>query len=275
MSNLSNLDLLKVASVVITDDAPMYKRPISSTIGRAASPLTALVLGSKYPLKAGPTKEDLEYLEDYYTNDPDEDIPLAIHPNRVRPLMNLGRVWKRKDLSAAGKLLGTVNSPIIDLAGAMGRRDHYNPWAHSTSLFTKDPAINLHELGHATDFDAKRKYRSLYALGRTVPFAGIPVTLYQEAKASKIAVNNAIEKYIQDLPEEEREATIRRMNRVLSGGFGSYYGTILGSLFGAPFLGLAGALAGQRLGSGQQPFGKIEDKKDDKKDDSKGSDSDD
>jgi len=62
--------------------------------------------------------------------------------------------------------------------------DFYNPYTNSANIFSDHPAIALHELGHALDFE-RRRHRGLYSLLQVIPF----VALYQEFIASRYAVS--------------------------------------------------------------------------------------
>ena len=144
----------------------------------------------------------------------------------------------RKGLSPIGKLLGTLAWPGAEMLKALGRLDSYDPFAHSIALFHRDPAILTHELGHAQDF-AARRWRTLYIIARAFP----PVLFYQEWKASTFGIEN--------LRQRGLDAHIKRANRVLGGGFGSYTGSVFDTMAILP-----GALVGQAIGAIFNPFGR-------------------
>ncbi len=229
--------LLKQA-VEIDEDVPMYKRPVSSTVGRVTSPLTALMLGNLAPVKPGPKQEDLEYMKKYYDKGLDkEDIPLAVYPNRTRPLKNLKRIWQRKKTSIPTKLLGSIASPLGDAAASLQRGDHYNPFAHSIANYTNTPGVQLHELGHAKDFESG-KYPGFYTLARSL----FPVALYQEYIASHKGMKD-MNKHMKSFPKDRQQKELKKARRTMGGGFGSYVGGFI-----RPDMAIPGALAGQAIG---------------------------
>lgn len=61
--------------------------------------------------------------------------------------------------------------------------DYYNPITNTVNIYSNNPAIILHELGHALDFN-QRIYPGLYMLLRYIPI----VSLYQEFRASQFAI---------------------------------------------------------------------------------------
>jgi hypothetical protein len=67
--------------------------------------------------------------------------------------------------------------------------DNYNPYTHTINIYSDDPAILLHEAGHAKDF-ARRKYKGSYAALRILPL----VPLYHEAVATGDAIGYTIDK---------------------------------------------------------------------------------
>lgn len=238
---LGKLARAKIA-LEITDAAGLLNNPISGTIGRLDSPRIAMILGTTAPFKPGASSDD-EALSDVIDSLKDmpelSDVHLSL--GGTTPIDNLSRVWDNKNLSLPGKLFGTLVSPMIDYKTALSRADHYNPYANTVTLFNSDPATLRHELGHAIDFKRKES-PILYTLARTVP----GVTLYQEAKASGYASDDAAKVVQNALDSEDTDGLamaledVRRTNRVLGGGFGSYVGSALG--------GVAGSIAGAKYG---------------------------
>jgi len=236
-----SLPLPSQKGIMIMDCQPMWIRPISATLGRLSAPLTALMLGTTAPFKPGPNSSDEEVLqvtEGFTKGNTDDQLELQLGSSM--PLRNIKRIWMRKGLGNFGKLTGTLIWPISEMNKALSRLDCYDPFAHSVALYHKDLAILVHELGHAEDY-AKRQSRTLYIYARAFP----PVLLYQEWTASKLAIDNLIERGM--------GWAVKRTNRVLGGGFGSYIGLIfkgVGALFSA--------LIGQLVGSLFNPFGRTD-----------------
>lgn len=226
--------------LLVKDMLPMWKRPISATVGRLNAPFTSLILGTTAPFKSGPQSvhEDIRQVIEYFDkgNTPDR---LELQFGSSMPVRNIERLWKRNGLSIYGKLLGTLCWPFSEIMRAIGRLDCYDPFAHTVVLYHRDPAILTHELGHAQDF-AHRKWRTLYILGRVL----LPVLLYQEWKATSFGIMN--------LRERDLIYEAQRANRVLCGGFGSY----LGSMFKVIGI-ILGALIGQAVGAVFKPFKKL------------------
>jgi len=75
-------------------------------------------------------------------------------------------------------------------AGLIGG-DEYNPYTNTINLYSDDPAIALHEAGHAKDFSSKsRGFRGWYAVMGILPL----VPLWHEAQATGGAIGYTIEK---------------------------------------------------------------------------------
>jgi len=226
-------------SVEVAEDRPLYKRPVSGTVGRSLAPLYAATLGSSAFFRKGSDKEFIlnnlnKFVEAEKNMKKSRGTPeLYIQPGSVHPLEELKRIWRRKDIKAPTKALGTLTHPISSVQRSLMRADSYNPYSHSVSSFHKDPAILAHELGHAEDFGG-RKYKGPYSILRSL----VPVMLLQEALASSKA-GKQFEK--SDRSETEK----KRLNRVLSGGFGSYAAPVISGGNIAPLL---GGLAGQAAG---------------------------
>jgi hypothetical protein len=113
--------------------------------------------------------------------------------------------------------------------------DHYNPYTNTIHLFSDDPAIALHEAGHAVDF-AKQAQPGYYAVGRIIP----PVTLHQEQVASDIA--------IQHLKDQGDRSGELHAYQTLYPAFGTYGGEETGLPYGS----YLGAGAGHILGLWQR-----------------------
>lgn len=224
---------------------PWYLRPLSHTVGRATTPLSAAIMGSTDFMRLGSLDpEKVQKIVDKHKKRLDhDDFELKVNLGASRPIDNLRRIWKNPHTSIPTKLWGTMSHPASELMSAMFRSDHYNPFAHSVTSYAPSEAVLRHELGHAEDFKS-RDYPGLYMAGYSkIPF----FNLYPEALASQYALDRAKE---EDLSEEE----IRRMNRILGAGYGTYVTSNLvpgGGLIGAA----AGGIGGQVVGHFGQPFG--------------------
>lgn len=89
--------------------------------------------------------------------------------------------------------------------------DNYNPFTNTIHIYSDEPAIAMHEGGHAKDL-TERRYKGLYSAVRLIPL----VPLYQEAVATSDAVS-----YLRDEGEAERE---RKAYPLLWGAWGTYLG---------------------------------------------------
>ena len=249
----NNLEKLALS---IRDESPLYMRPVSGIAGRVlGSPMTALTLGITSPFKPGPESDEDHIKETIKLLAKDKNLDnTEVYLNDVHPLDNLVKVWKNKRTGIGTKLLGTVQSPLIDMQTALMRADHYNPFSDTATVFTNEPGILAHELGHAQDFNS-REYPGLYALSRGVPIVNWFTTPYQEYIASEKAMKTLNKN--KAISDEE----LNRAGSILSAGFGSYAGNIAGELVGAPgALALPGAWVGRLTGKADT-FGKLDSRK--------------
>lgn len=229
----------KYSAPEILDKKKIYARPVSATLGRLPAALLAAYVGTTAPFKKGPSassKKTADILKDEAYKDMDD---VAVSLGSGRPFTALKRTWTNKKTSPTTKLWGTAWWPIIQAQAALTRSDHYDPYANMVVNYHEDPAILRHEMGHAEDFNA-RKYPGLYSLGRLVP----GVDLYQENKASKIALKRELDKAFKESPKKgeissEQAKHIRSLNRKLAGALGTYVGRYMAPIGGSslvPFL---------------------------------------
>ncbi len=118
------------------------------------------------------------------------------------------------------------------LTGRLLGGDHYNPFTNTVHLYSDDPAVALHELGHAKDFE-RNTSKGLYAVGRILP----PVALSQEHAATDHAVD-----YLKQNKDEAGE--LKAYNTLYPA-----YGTYLGSYSGVPYGNVVGAGVGHVAGA--------------------------
>ena len=241
---------------VVLEKEPMWKRPVSSTIGRWASPIMAASIGHYAPFLPSPTKEELEgYLEGYRDSPAYKDFPLEVYPGGTHPLHNLSRTWKNPHIGLVGKLMGTLTGPTSDLFMAASRGDFYNPFAHSATVYTNLPELVAHEAGHAQYF-GKSDIPSLemFAATPAVGVLSLPLNMRQELAASANGIKLIRKMRMKKALRQEIET---RANRILSGAAGTYVG---GGLLGGTIVGqVPAALIGQAVGAATQPFSRYVD----------------
>jgi hypothetical protein len=127
------------------------------------------------------------------------------------------------------------------LPGRFFGGDNYNPYTNTLNIYSDDPAILLHEGGHAKDF-AGREWKGVYGALRLLP----GFDLYQEGRATSDAIGYLIDGEQRD---EQRSAY-----RVLYPAFGTYVAgeytrwVPLGYLENLAFA-LAGAIPGHIAGA--------------------------
>jgi hypothetical protein len=228
--NHKEINQLTKIAVEVYDRRPLFQRPVSGSVGRLASLYQALRLGSIAPVKAGPTADDLRQLADLYEVESEDDfldaqeqatgkrdLEMALYAGGVRPIENLKRIWKRPTkrkkgdpgLSILGKLIGTATSPISDAITALVRHDTYNPYANSATQHTNSDFMTAKLLGNARDFQGRSAVLGGFARGLR------PLVSMQEYGASKHGID-LLRQHVQDLPEEEQRALLKRYGKNLS-----------------------------------------------------------
>lgn len=217
-------ELEKLAIEVVDRDLPVYKRPISGILGRAASPTAALSMLSSDPLKPGPTKKDKNLAEivKAYSKDP-ELKNLKIYLNHQSAIDRAKDIMANKRTNGVRKLISLALSPLTSFKTSVSRSDHYDPAAHSVTLYTNSPAILAHELGHAKDYG--RGNLEFKLLTRNLADQYLPLTpgtLYSEAKASATAHEK--------LKKTKSFKHDVRSRGLLGGAFGTYVGGAVGAL---------------------------------------------
>lgn len=194
--------------------------PLSRTASYILNiPSKVLLLSTK--VGALPREETQHYIQQYLQKSNLENTTVRVgHTRILRDLYRLVSDKKLKDISLAGRLLlGIPYTLIGGLISKLTRSDMYNPFTKTANIYSDVPAIALHELGHAQDYQNKG-YPTLYSLARYLT----PAMLYQEYKASAIADKA--------LPEEKKWQT----GRYLVPAFGTYIYEPLQTLAKIPFI---------------------------------------
>ena len=108
--------------------------------------------------------------------------------NRYAPGNQWLRLFRNRTVGAGWRYtLGVLSVALYSaLPGRFFGGDAYSAYTNTIFLYSDDPAIALHEGGHAKDF-ARRKYKGLNAAIYALPFAA----LYYEAEATREALGYA------------------------------------------------------------------------------------
>jgi hypothetical protein len=252
--------------------------PLSNTIGRVLNIPQAIMLGTTKGITDTTSPSSIAPLIRAYQEDVEKDLPALteesknkkgrfwswllgndprgmgeLHVSAGSPevLKNLGRVWTNPGNSIISRLLGTASVPLSGVLSSLFRADHYNPFSHSVTSFTNEPAVQAHELGHAKHF-SQIKSPLLGMGGIQNSSFGALAAENQATKYGFDFLNKVMEKYNanpKELSPEEKAwyelANTSRANRILGGGMGSY------------IISLPGALVGQLVGALAKPWGEI------------------
>ena len=178
--------------------------------------------------------------------------------------------------------LYALTTPVTDFVTNIARSDHYNPLNNTVTLYSDNPAIMSHELGHAIDInswglggardkekESKQKVlrraftklmrhiknlpRDAYSVGKGIfsnpaseyfnPVLGKGLTLWQEAMANTRSFLN-IRKALKKNPEALKNLYILR-NKALPAAYSTY---LLGSMDLDPSVAVKGFLRAKLLG---------------------------
>ena len=166
---------------------------------------------------------------------------VTVRLNQWTPVGDLKGLIRNKRVEWYFRLFpGLPVTLFSSLTGRFLGGDNYNPYTNTIHLFSDDPAIALHEAGHAKDF-AENPSPGLYAIGRFLP----PVELHQEQIASETALQ-----YLKDQGDRKEEL---HAYSTLYQAFGTY----AGSEVGLPYGNWIGAGVGHVLGVRQRYESKL------------------
>jgi len=162
------------------------------------------------------SQETIEAMREYLDANDLHDVHVSV--NQYKPQLVWRRTFTNPKTSLLSKLtLGTLvclieTFYIPKLSGSLG--DHYLVTSNTVHLFSDDPAIALHECGHAKDYHSK-KNPTLYSLLGVLPYhIGDVATLYKEGTATKHAI-----KYLHDKKADEK---VKHAFKVLVPAFAGY-----------------------------------------------------
>lgn len=158
--------------------------------------LAKLILWNKKVDSHQISPETVASIEKYLQDNELHDVQVLV--NNYRPGNQWQRLFKNKSVSGGWRytlgIISVVRYTIMP--GRFFGGDAFNPYTYTLYLYSDDPAIALHEGGHAKDF-SKRKNKGNYAALYQIPF----VPLYHEYQATKDAVS-----YLQDQGQTEEQA---------------------------------------------------------------------
>jgi hypothetical protein len=143
---------------------------------------------------------------------------LKVRVNAYDPVDDMRRLFKNKEVAIPIRMIAfpfvLINPFLGRFVGGIIVSDFYDPFTNTVHLYSDDPAIALHEGGHAADF-AAQNYKGLYALGRILPFNA----LFQEQEATDRAI-----RFYQDQSKVDDEL---HAYKTLYPAYFSYIGGIL------------------------------------------------
>lgn len=158
--------------------------------------LAKLILWNKEVDSHQISPETVAALEKYLQDNQLHDVQVLV--NNYRPGNQWQRLFKNKSISGGWRytlgILSVVGYTITP--GRFFGGDAFNPYTNTVYLYSDDPAIALHEGGHAKDF-ASRQNKGNYAAIYQIPF----VPLYHEYQATSDTLS-----YLQDQEQTEQQA---------------------------------------------------------------------
>ena len=175
-------------------------------------------------------------LQEFLSAHPEALKDVKVRLNQWTPVGEFKRLAQNKRIEWYFRIFPGIPTTLFSsVTGRLLGGDHYNPYTNTIHIFSDDPAIALHEAGHAKDF-ADQPDPGYYAVGRILP----PVELSQEQTASDIA--------IQHLKDQKDRSGELHAYQTLYPAFGTY----LGEEAGLPYGSYVGAAAGHVLGFWQR-----------------------
>lgn len=184
------------------------------------------------------------YIREFISDNPKAMKDVKVRINQWTPAAEIGRLVSNKKISWWWRVF--PGAPVTLWSSVTGRilgGDNYNPYTDTISIYSDEPAVLLHEAGHAKDMSLKAKglEADLYAIGRILP----GVTLFQEFTASDEAIE-----YLKKKGNRKEEM---KGYRTLYPAYGTYAGGYSGFQYGE----IAGAVVGHGAGLWKQHERKI------------------
>lgn len=171
-------------------------------------------------------------IQDYLADNPDLK-GVKVRLNQGAFFGDLKSLAKNKKVEWYWRIFPGIPVTIYSsLKGRLLGGDHYNPYTNTVHLYSDDPAVALHELGHAKDFE-QNPSKGLYAVGRILP----SVALSQEYAATDHAID-----YLKKNKDQQGE--LKAYNTLYPA-----YGTYVGGYSGLPYGNVVGAGVGHVAGA--------------------------
>ena len=174
-----------------------------------------------------PRQKTQEYITNYVNESGLENTTVRVgHSAIFEDLKRLKESEDVKKMSPFSKFMYLAYAGTVTVIGGVAckltRSDNYNPFTKTAVIYSNSPAIAIHELAHAKDYQSK-KHPVAYHLSRFL----YPFLFYQEGKASINAHN-----YIKSEDKEEKTG------RYLIPSFLSYVANFLFGVISAPKMSL-------------------------------------
>lgn len=222
--------LLKQSAEVIdhTDESGLTNL-LASTVGRVKALGTGVMLRPTDPLSLQrriDPKEIEKLVSEFQAK-----YPGALDKTKVRIggsdiKDEVHRAWNNEKRLPIIRHLQALGAGAAALAASANRADHYSPLTDTVTLYSSDPSIAAHELGHAVDLNNALKSKSL--LGRMYARAEItdPLVFRIPLVPSALALNreyNASRNAIDVLRDRGPEAEDAAWS-ILAPAYGTYAG---------------------------------------------------
>jgi hypothetical protein len=131
-----------------------------------------------------PRQKTQDYISEYVKESGLENTTIRVgHSAVFEDLKRIKEEESVKNMSAFSRFLYLTYTGAVTLVGGLisklTRSDNYNPFTKTAVIYSDVPAIAIHELAHAKDYQSK-KHPVLYNLSRLLH----PFLFFQEGKAS-------------------------------------------------------------------------------------------